>query len=412
MAVPEKLTGDVRSVHDPAIVKDGDTWYIFSTGWGIPIRRSSDLSHWESVGSVFPDGLPGWVREQVPTCGPRDLRLGADISELDGLWHLYWSIGVFGTTKAVIGHAVNQTLDPGSADYEWVDKGPIAASGDRRPDDGDRPRGRHRRRRPALAGVGLVPAGDHAAAARPRHGQVPPRRPRREPGRRDPFFLGIEGADWSTATAGGTCSCRSGSAAGASTRTTRSTSVGRRITGPYLDAAGTPMIANGGTTLTGSYANVVGPGHGSIIDNGDDLMLATTTTTATTTAPPRCSSARSSGAPTAGQCRPTPASAGDDLDEGDVVGEWRLDGLPRGVGRPTARDVRLTLAQGGTVSPVGPWKIGVGVVLSGRRHRRPTPHLVAVPRPGLVACGRDSRTATIRGLRHGARRLTARRRGR
>src|SRR6266542_6843428 len=67
LAVPGKLTGDIAGVHDPSLVRDGDAWYLFSTGWGIPVRRSTDLVNWVTVGSVFEHGLPAWVHRRVPS---------------------------------------------------------------------------------------------------------------------------------------------------------------------------------------------------------------------------------------------------------------------------------------------------------------------------------------------------------
>jgi arabinan endo-1,5-alpha-L-arabinosidase len=54
-------TGSITPVHDPTIARDGDTWYAFSTGSRLPIRRSADLVHWTDVGVVFPGGLPAWL---------------------------------------------------------------------------------------------------------------------------------------------------------------------------------------------------------------------------------------------------------------------------------------------------------------------------------------------------------------
>jgi arabinan endo-1,5-alpha-L-arabinosidase len=58
------LTGDL-AVHDPVIIRENDTFYVFSTGnrrAGIlPIRRSKDLYHWTRCGSVF-DVLPEWEK--------------------------------------------------------------------------------------------------------------------------------------------------------------------------------------------------------------------------------------------------------------------------------------------------------------------------------------------------------------
>ena len=38
--------GDVVDVHDPCVIKEGQTYYLFSTGGRLPMRRSRDLKHW------------------------------------------------------------------------------------------------------------------------------------------------------------------------------------------------------------------------------------------------------------------------------------------------------------------------------------------------------------------------------
>ena len=61
-----KLSGDVEGVHDPVIIKQKDTYYVFCTGGGrggtagiIPIRTSKDLIHWTNAGNALP-GVPDW----------------------------------------------------------------------------------------------------------------------------------------------------------------------------------------------------------------------------------------------------------------------------------------------------------------------------------------------------------------
>ena len=56
-----QLEGDLR-VHDPVVIKDGDTNYLFCTGGRrrtgyVPIRCSQDLHTWELCGHVF-EALP------------------------------------------------------------------------------------------------------------------------------------------------------------------------------------------------------------------------------------------------------------------------------------------------------------------------------------------------------------------
>jgi hypothetical protein len=54
------LSGNLNA-HDPVIIKQGGTWYIFTTGAGITMKRSEDGRHWENVGPVF-SPQPEWNR--------------------------------------------------------------------------------------------------------------------------------------------------------------------------------------------------------------------------------------------------------------------------------------------------------------------------------------------------------------
>src|SRR5882724_28623 len=66
-----KLEGDVEGVHDPVIIKQKDTYYVFCTGGGrggggiIPIRTSKDLIHWTNAGTALP-GVPEWGQKEIP----------------------------------------------------------------------------------------------------------------------------------------------------------------------------------------------------------------------------------------------------------------------------------------------------------------------------------------------------------
>jgi hypothetical protein len=58
------LSGNLNA-HDPVIIKQGDTWYIFTTGTGITMKRSEDGTHWEDKGPVF-RSQPEWHRQMIP----------------------------------------------------------------------------------------------------------------------------------------------------------------------------------------------------------------------------------------------------------------------------------------------------------------------------------------------------------
>jgi len=135
IAAPEdpkvlQLTGDVQNVHDPAIIKEGDTYYVFSTGGGrggqgaIPIRTSTDLHSWSMAGYVM-DKLPDWAATEIPAARGA---WAPDISFYRGRYHLYYAVSSFGTKNSAIGLATNDTLDPKSPKYKWVDEGMVLRS--------------------------------------------------------------------------------------------------------------------------------------------------------------------------------------------------------------------------------------------------------------------------------------------
>lgn len=123
-----KLAGDLR-VHDPSVIRHGDTFYIFSTGGRsgrgvIYIRCSRDLYNWTLCGSVF-EKLPEWTRQEIPAARSA---WAPDISFFNGKYHLYYSVSAFGTNNSAIGLATNLTLDPNSPDYAWEDQGMVIRS--------------------------------------------------------------------------------------------------------------------------------------------------------------------------------------------------------------------------------------------------------------------------------------------
>ena len=60
-----KLDGDVAGAHDPSMIREGDTYYVFTTGrtksgGQLAIRCSSDLTNWRLCGQVFAS-VPAWI---------------------------------------------------------------------------------------------------------------------------------------------------------------------------------------------------------------------------------------------------------------------------------------------------------------------------------------------------------------
>jgi len=117
--------GDVTHVHDPCIIKQDSTYYLFCTGKGISIRRSSNLYYWEYVGTVF-DSPPEWAVGEVP--GFHGHIWAPDIFYHSGIYYLYYSISTFGSNRSCIGLATNKTLNPSDPDYHWIDHGKVIES--------------------------------------------------------------------------------------------------------------------------------------------------------------------------------------------------------------------------------------------------------------------------------------------
>lgn len=269
---PSQLTGELRA-HDPALVREQGrgAWYVFSTGdpavagGTVQIRRSSDLAHWEMVGTVF-DEIPAWVREEVP--GVSNI-WAPDVYFHDGVYYLYYSGSTFGSNRSVIGLATNSTLDPRDPDYVWVDQGLVWSSV---PDDDynaiDPGIVEDENGTPWMAfgsfwsGIRMVrlqwPSGkaapdrDQPLRLADRH--VPPN------AIEAPYIIHRKG--WYYLFVSMDFCCRG-------TDSTYKIAVGRSrsVTGPYHDMLGTPLAHGGGTVILSERGTMIGPGGQSVYDS-------------------------------------------------------------------------------------------------------------------------------------------------
>ncbi|SEM41708.1 arabinan endo-1,5-alpha-L-arabinosidase [bacterium A37T11] len=113
------------SVHDPVMAKQGDTYYIFATGYGISTWSSTDFQHWKEGPPVFANP-PKWALDAVP--GFKGHIWAPDISYYQSQYYLYYSISTFGKNRSSIGLATNVTLDPADPRYHWTDHGAVISS--------------------------------------------------------------------------------------------------------------------------------------------------------------------------------------------------------------------------------------------------------------------------------------------
>jgi arabinan endo-1,5-alpha-L-arabinosidase len=255
-------TVDVTRVHDPSMIKAGDAYYLFSTGYGVPMRRSTDLLKWEKVGQVF-ERTPDWALRMIP--GAQLGMWAPDISYYNGRYHVYYAVSTFGSNRSVIGLATNKTLDLSSRDYKWIDEGLVIES--KKIDDWnaiDPNLVLDEQNQPWLtfgsfwSGIKLVrldastgkrDPGDTRLLSIASRGGGPIEAPYII--RHDGYFYLFVSFDF--------C-CRG-------KESTYKIMVGRSkgVTGPYIDRAGTPMMKGGGTLVLASYGHVRGPGHCAVL---------------------------------------------------------------------------------------------------------------------------------------------------
>lgn len=266
-----QLEGDITGVHDPAIIKAGDAYYVFSTRGSI--RRSKDLHHWTICGEVF-DKLPDWAAREIP--GARGGYWAPDISFYKGTYRLYYAVSTFGKNDSAIGLAVNRTLDPDNPEYKWVDEGMVLRS--HKEDDFNAidpnlatdAQGRQwldfgsfwsgikmRRIDPATGKLSEEDTKLYSLASRPAARAI-----------EAPFIVSHGGFYYLFASFDFCCR---------GAKSTYYIAVGRSrgITGPYADAEGKPMMEGGGTRLIEGTSRWRGPGHEGLLmqPGGPDLMV-------------------------------------------------------------------------------------------------------------------------------------------
>lgn len=283
-----QLTGDYWGTHDPSVMREGDTWYVFATGRApnghMAIRCSHDLKDWKLCGQVFTE-IPEWIQKDSP--GTKEL-WAPDISYFDGIYHLYYAYSLFGKNTSGIALATNKTLDPSSPDYKWIDQGLVlrsVASDDFNAIDpnlvidesgktwlafGSFWSGIKMRR--IDRATGKLSAEDtklYSLATRERPQDAAPGTPALPPNWEAieaPFII-HHGNYFYLFVSWDLC-CRG-------TKSTYRTMVGRAraVTGPYVDASGKPMMAGGGTQVLTANHRWLGPGGESFYVGRDETIM-------------------------------------------------------------------------------------------------------------------------------------------
>lgn len=125
LAMGGQLYAQAPTVHDPVMIQQNDTYYLFCTGWGISVWSSKDMKDWTREKPVFSEA-PEWATEAVTDF--KGHIWAPDISFFNGKYYLYYSVSSFGKNTSCIGLATNKTLDPNDPEFEWVDHGKVIQS--------------------------------------------------------------------------------------------------------------------------------------------------------------------------------------------------------------------------------------------------------------------------------------------
>lgn len=112
-------------VHDPAMAQEGKTFYVFSTGPGLPFYSSTDLKNWKKEGTVFikdPQITQQAVKDYV------GFPWAPDVYFHNGKYYVYFAVSAFGKNTSAIGVVTNKTLNPKSPDFKWEEQGMVLQS--------------------------------------------------------------------------------------------------------------------------------------------------------------------------------------------------------------------------------------------------------------------------------------------
>jgi arabinan endo-1,5-alpha-L-arabinosidase len=251
-------------VHDPSVAKVHGTYYVFGTGPGIPILRSTDRVTWLRDGRVFAHDLPAWAAATIPGT---QFPWAPDISYFAGAWHLYYAISTFGSKTSAIGLATSKFIDHG-----WRDRGIVVRSDETTTYNAIDPNViLDSAGRPWLdfgsfnGGIQVVPLD---AATGKTNGSPATIASRLDPtwGIEAPFVIHRGG--WYYLFVSFDNCCR-GSQSTYNIRVGRSASLG----GMYVDDTGVPMLLGGGRLVLQSNGTNRGPGHNAVLREGPTWRL-------------------------------------------------------------------------------------------------------------------------------------------
>ncbi|WP_217240518.1 arabinan endo-1,5-alpha-L-arabinosidase [Streptomyces sp. AC555_RSS877] len=262
---PQPITGQ-RIIHDPTVIRLKSGGYVaYSTGGVIGARVSEDRVHWDDAGNAFAEP-PSWWYEYNDTGDP----WAPDISYRAGRYWLYYAVSSWGTNHSAIGVATSPTGLPGT----WTDHGKAFTSGTTDTWNAIDPAIIRADGRLWMS-FGSYWTGIRMVELDPRTGKAVPDTTVHHLATRPDAPYAVEGpyivkrgrhyylfASYDA--------CCSGVNSTYKIRVARST----KVTGPYVDSKGKPMLEGGGDLLLAGHGRFIGTGGQSVFDDRGQDWLA------------------------------------------------------------------------------------------------------------------------------------------
>ncbi|MFE9438158.1 arabinan endo-1,5-alpha-L-arabinosidase [Streptomyces sp. NPDC006602] len=261
---PQPITGQ-QIIHDPTVIRLKSGGYVaYSTGGVIGARVSKDRVQWDDAGNAFAQP-PSWWYEYNDTGDP----WAPDISYRAGTYWLYYAVSSWGTNHSAIGVATSPTGLPGT----WTDHGKVFTSETTDTWNAIDPAIVQADGRLWMTfgsywtGIRMVElnsrTGKAVEGATVHHLATRPDAPYAVEG---PYIVKHGRYHYLFASYDACCS---------GVNSTYRIRVGRstKVTGPYVDSAGKPLLEGGGDLLLAGHGRYVGTGGESVFtDRGQDWL--------------------------------------------------------------------------------------------------------------------------------------------
>lgn len=259
---PGVVSGDTFA-HDPEVIKQGGRYLMAFTANGVGLKTSTDRTAWTDIGAAFPNGAP-WTTEW--TGG--DLNLWApELKFANGQYYLWYSASSFGSNKSAIFLATSPTGASGS----WTDRGVVVestSSDDFNAIDPDVVQDHEGNWWMSFGSfwsgikqIQLDPNTGH------RSGSAFHSIASRGGGAIEAPSIHLRNGHYYLYVSFDRC-CQ-----GASSTYKVMVGRSRSVNGPFVDAAGTPMMNGGGTEVLSSHGSIHGPGHQTVLADSDADVL-------------------------------------------------------------------------------------------------------------------------------------------